>query len=69
MNFKPRNSKLNISLKQQISNRQTLTGDSSIRQDIYRIIKHLNQQHVLINYKSLNSLEREKLQGNVHFSV
>jgi recombinational DNA repair protein (RecF pathway) len=59
----PRTSKLNMSLKEQISKRQTLTGDSSIRQDIYRIIKHLNQKHVLNNYKSLSKLEKEQLQG------
>lgn len=63
MGLIPRTSKLNISYKEQLSKRQTLTGDSSIRQDIYTIIKHLNQKHVLNNYKKLTKKQKEDLQG------
>ena len=63
MSLIPRTSKMNMSYKEQLSKRQTLTGDSSIRQDIYKIIKHLNQKHVLANYKSLSKAEKEELQG------
>jgi hypothetical protein len=54
---------MNISFKEQISKRQTFTGDSSINQDIYKIIKYLNQKHVLNNYKSLSKKDKEALQG------
>ena len=43
--------------------RKTFTGDISIRQDIYQIIKHLDQKHVLFNYDDLNAKEKEELQG------
>ena len=61
----PRTSKMNMSYKEQISKRQTLTGDSSIRQDIYHIIKHLKQRHVLNNYKTLTKKQKEDLQGRL----
>ena len=63
MGLLPRSSKMNMSLKEQMSKRQTLTGDSSIDQGIYKIIKYLDQKHVLNNYKSLSKKEKQDLQG------
>lgn len=63
-NMLVRNSKLSLSKQQDDEKRFTLTGDSRIRQDIYTIMKHSNQKHVLNDYLSLTKEEQIKFQGN-----
>lgn len=62
-NMTVRNSKLSQSKQQDDDKRFTLTGDSRIRQDIYTIMKHSNQKHVLNDYLSLTKEEQVKFQG------